>query len=48
VGGFGHYLLALGAMGGAACTAHGAQLSEYENAVGTGQVHVLFELEEAT
>jgi 3,4-dihydroxyphenylacetate 2,3-dioxygenase len=43
-GGFGHYLMALGAMGGAACRARGAQLSDYENAVGTGQVHVLFEL----
>jgi 3,4-dihydroxyphenylacetate 2,3-dioxygenase len=43
-GGFGHYLMALGAMGGASCRATGEQLSEYENAVGTGQVHVLFEL----
>jgi 3,4-dihydroxyphenylacetate 2,3-dioxygenase len=42
-GGFGHYLMALGAMGGAACTVPGTQLSDYENAVGTGQVHVLFE-----
>jgi 3,4-dihydroxyphenylacetate 2,3-dioxygenase len=41
-GRFGHYLIALGAMGGAACTTSGTQLSDYENAVGTGQVHVLF------
>lgn len=44
-GRFAHYLTALGAMGGAACPVRGAQLSEYENAVGTGQVHVLFRLE---
>ena len=41
-GRFAHYLIALGAIGGAACRARGVQLSEYENAVGTGQVHVLF------
>jgi 3,4-dihydroxyphenylacetate 2,3-dioxygenase len=41
-GRFAHYLMALGAMGGARCTARGVRLSEYENAVGTGQVHVLF------
>jgi 3,4-dihydroxyphenylacetate 2,3-dioxygenase len=41
-GRFGHYLIALGALGGARCTARGTQLSDYENAVGTGQVHVLF------
>jgi 3,4-dihydroxyphenylacetate 2,3-dioxygenase len=43
-GRFAHYLIALGAMGGAACHARGTQLSKYENAVGTGQVHVLFRL----
>jgi 3,4-dihydroxyphenylacetate 2,3-dioxygenase len=43
-GRFAHYLIALGAMGGAACRARGTQLSKYENAVGTGQVHVLFRL----
>jgi 3,4-dihydroxyphenylacetate 2,3-dioxygenase len=41
-GRFAHYLIALGALGGSACTARGEQLSDYENAVGTGQVHVLF------
>lgn len=44
-GRFAHYLMALGAMGGAACRARGARLSAYENAVGTGQVHVLFRLD---
>jgi 3,4-dihydroxyphenylacetate 2,3-dioxygenase len=41
-GRFAHYLIALGALGGGACRARGEQLSAYENAVGTGQVHVLF------
>jgi 3,4-dihydroxyphenylacetate 2,3-dioxygenase len=41
-GRFAHYLIALGALGGARCKARGIQLSQYENAVGTGQVHVLF------
>jgi 3,4-dihydroxyphenylacetate 2,3-dioxygenase len=42
-GRFAHYLIALGALGGRSCRAHGKRLSAYENAVGTGQVHVLFE-----
>jgi 3,4-dihydroxyphenylacetate 2,3-dioxygenase len=41
---FGHYLTMLGAIGGEDCTAKGVQLSNYENALGTGQVHVWFEL----
>lgn len=41
-GRFAHYLMALGALGGAACRVRGVRLSDYENAVGTGQVHVLF------
>ena len=41
-GRFAHYLIALGAIGGANCEARGVRLSQYENAVGTGQVHVLF------
>ncbi|MGD8859380.1 MAG: hypothetical protein PVI30_05165 [Myxococcales bacterium] len=41
-GRFAHYLIALGAMGGVECRVRGEQLSAYENAVGTGQVHVLF------
>jgi 3,4-dihydroxyphenylacetate 2,3-dioxygenase len=42
-GRFAHYLMALGALGGRACRIRGTRLSDYENAVGTGQVHVLFE-----
>jgi 3,4-dihydroxyphenylacetate 2,3-dioxygenase len=47
-GRFGHYLIALGALGGARCTTRGTQLSDYENAVGTGQVHVLFRPQAST
>ena len=42
-GRFAHYLTVLGAVGGAACRLRGEQLSAYENAVGTGQVHVWFD-----
>ncbi|KQP22659.1 extradiol ring-cleavage dioxygenase [Pseudorhodoferax sp. Leaf267] len=38
-----HYLQMLGALGGAACTARGQQLSVYENARGTGNVHIWFD-----
>jgi 3,4-dihydroxyphenylacetate 2,3-dioxygenase len=41
---FGHYLMLVGALGGARCTAKGALMSKYENAVGTGQAHVWFAL----
>lgn len=41
-GRFAHYLMAVGAIGGAACRVRGVPVSAYENAVGTGQVHVLF------
>ena len=41
---FGHYLMLGGALGGRACHAKGVQLSDYENAVGTAQAHVWFEL----
>lgn len=41
---FGHYLMLVGALGGRDCRAPGRQLSEYENAVGTGQVHVWFDV----
>lgn len=44
-GDFGHYLMMLGSVGGADCTARGTLLSDYENATGTGQVHVWFEPE---
>lgn len=43
-GRFGHYLIMAGALGGRAWTAPGIQLSDYENAFGTGQVHVWFDL----
>ena len=46
-GDFGHYLMMLGSVGGAACTAPGELFSDYENATGTGQVHVWFEKPEA-
>jgi 3,4-dihydroxyphenylacetate 2,3-dioxygenase len=42
-GKFGHYLIMLGALGGASVTAKGTRFSEYEASVGTGQVHVWFE-----
>ncbi len=41
-GDFGHYLMMLGAIGGADCVARGEMFSDYENATGTGQVHVWF------
>jgi aromatic ring-opening dioxygenase catalytic subunit (LigB family) len=40
---FAHYLMMVGAIGGAACTAPGTKYSEYESAAGTGQVHLWFE-----
>ncbi|HEX6299525.1 MAG TPA: catechol 1,2-dioxygenase [Acidimicrobiia bacterium] len=43
-GGFGHYLMMLGAVGGADCVARGELFSDYENATGTGQVHIWFEM----
>ncbi len=42
-GSFGHYLMMLGSIGGAGCVARGEMYSDYENATGTGQVHVWFE-----
>lgn len=41
---FAHYLMMVGAIGGLECKARGVTVSEYENAVGTGQAHVWFEL----
>lgn len=38
-----HYLQMVGAMGGADCTAKGEPLSAYENARGTGNIHIYFE-----
>jgi hypothetical protein len=43
-GRFGHYLMMVGALGARACRARGTRMSDYENAVGTGQVHVWFDL----
>jgi 3,4-dihydroxyphenylacetate 2,3-dioxygenase len=43
-GRFGHYFIMAGALGGRDWTAPGEQLSDYENAFGTGQVHVWFDL----
>lgn len=37
-----HYLQMIGAMGGTACRARGVALSAYENARGTGNIHVWF------
>ncbi len=37
-----HYLQMLGAMGGAACRSKGEALSAYENARGTGNIHIWF------
>jgi len=39
-----HYAQMMGALGGKACRAKGTQLAEYENAAGTGNVHVWFDL----
>jgi len=38
-----HYLQMLGAMGGGACRARGEALSAYENARGTGNIHIWFD-----
>jgi 3,4-dihydroxyphenylacetate 2,3-dioxygenase len=43
-GQFGHYLMMVGALGGRSCKARGRKCSDYENAVGTGQVHMWFDL----
>lgn len=40
---FAHYLMMAGALGGRDCKARGRQFSDYENAVGTSQVHVWFD-----
>ncbi|MDE0308578.1 MAG: hypothetical protein OXI60_01930 [Acidiferrobacterales bacterium] len=42
-GKFGHYLMMVGALGADACRAKGRMFSDYENATGTGQVHVWFD-----
>jgi len=40
---FGHYLMMIGALGEGDCTATGRQYGDYENSIGTGQVHVWFD-----
>jgi len=40
---FGHYLMMIGALGEADCTARGRQYGNYENSIGTGQVHLWFD-----
>jgi aromatic ring-opening dioxygenase catalytic subunit (LigB family) len=40
---FGHYLMMIGALGEGECTAPGRQYGEYENSIGTGQVHLWFD-----
>jgi hypothetical protein len=46
-GKFGHYLIMVGALGGAACTAPGRRFSDYEASVGTGQAHMWFDRPES-
>jgi aromatic ring-opening dioxygenase catalytic subunit (LigB family) len=43
-GRFGHYLCMVGALGGRECRAVGVPFSDYENSIGTAQIHVNFEL----
>ncbi len=40
---FAHYLMMIGAVGEGDCTATARQYGEYENSVGTGQVHLWFD-----
>jgi len=40
---FGHYLMVAGALGGRNCKVPGRRFSDYENATGTGQVHIWFD-----
>ncbi|MFD9075306.1 DODA-type extradiol aromatic ring-opening family dioxygenase [Streptomyces lasiicapitis] len=42
-GRFGHYLMLAGALGGSRCSAPARRYSAYENAIGTGQVHLWFD-----
>jgi aromatic ring-opening dioxygenase catalytic subunit (LigB family) len=42
-----HYLQMLGALGGAACRARGEPVSAYENARGTGNIHLWFDMASA-
>lgn len=40
---FGHYLMMIGAIGEGDCMARGRVYGQYENSVGTGQVHIWFD-----
>jgi aromatic ring-opening dioxygenase catalytic subunit (LigB family) len=40
---FAHYLMMIGALGESAVTAPARQYGEYENSIGTGQVHLWFD-----
>lgn len=40
----GHYLQMVGALGGRDCQARGERLSDYENAMGTANVHIWFDV----
>ncbi len=42
-GRFAHYQMMVGALGGARCNAPARRYSNYENAIGTGQVHLWFD-----
>jgi 3,4-dihydroxyphenylacetate 2,3-dioxygenase len=44
---FAHYLMMIGALGEEKVTAPGRQYGEYENSIGTGQVHIWFDRPEA-
>jgi 3,4-dihydroxyphenylacetate 2,3-dioxygenase len=46
-GRFGHYLMMVAAIGGRDCRARGRLFSDYENSVGTSQVHIWFDRPEA-
>ena len=46
-GHFGHYLITAGALGGRNWRAPGEPYSDYENSAGTGQIHVVFDLDAA-
>lgn len=44
---FAHYLIMMGALGEGDCTAPSRQYGDYENSIGTGQVHLWFDRPEA-
>lgn len=44
---FGHYLVMLGVLGGPSFKGRGAAMSRYENMLGTGNIHVWFDMQDA-